>query len=69
MIGVNRSIARDRAAAEYVVAVGRISLGRRRRHFLLCRPEGRYVRDLHDAVAVAARTDSTGAEGADLSGA
>jgi len=56
MIGVNRSIApRTRAAAEYVVAVGRISLGRRRRHFLFCRPEGRYVRDLHVAVAVAAR--------------
>ncbi len=55
-----------RAAAEHVMAAGRISLGRRRRHFLLYRSEGRYVRDLHDAVAVAARTDSTGIEGADL---
>ena len=34
--------------------------------FFFVDPEGRYVRDLHGADAVAARTDSTGAEDADL---
>jgi CubicO group peptidase (beta-lactamase class C family) len=43
-----------------------ISLGRHRRHLLFYRPDGRYVRDLHGADAVAARTDSAGAEDADL---
>ena len=57
---------RTAVPAEHVVAAGRISLGRRRRHLLLCRSAGRYVCDLHGADAVAERTDSTGAEDADL---
>ena len=56
--------------AEVKVAVDRrVPLGRRRRHLLFHRSEGRYVRDLHDAVAIATRTNSNGAEGADLPGA
>ena len=38
-------------ARQYLVAVGRISLGRRRRHLLLYRSARRHVRDLHGAVA------------------
>ena len=60
---------RTAVPANTVVANRRIPLGRRRRHLLFHRSKGRYVRDLHDAVAVAARTHSDRAEDADLSGA
>ena len=48
------------------VAARRIPLGRRRRHLLLYRSEGRHVRGLHGADTVAARADSIGAEEDDL---
>ena len=54
------------AAGTFIAAAGRIPLGRRRRHLLFYRSEGRYVRDLHGTDAVRARANSTGAEDTDL---
>jgi len=51
---------------EHLMAIGRISLGRRGRKFLFYQSAGRFVRNLHDTGAIAKRTNATAAQEADL---